>query len=174
MFDLEICFDDIKLSSIYQEDLPEVQKWMQEQVITSSEVGWTNIDELQDRFLEYYMSENEIFLKIEKGTGIIGIFKGRVEFKNPNELLIWCFIIDSSFRGMGVGSRILKEVISFFENNYGIYTFSTGIIEGSIKALRFWNKNEFILHRVSKSFFNVKGEERDMIILKREEKLEVL
>lgn len=174
MFDVEICFDDIKLSSIYREDLPQLQEWMKEQVVSSKEIGWDNIDQLQDRFLEYYMSENEIFLKIKRNGKIIGIFKGRVELKSPNEVLIWCYIIDSSCRGAGIGSRILAEVISYFENTYGIYTFSTGIIEGSHRALRFWRKNEFSLHRVSKSFFNVKGEEKDMIILKRDEKIKVI
>lgn len=174
MFDLEICFEDVKLSSIYREDLPQVQKWMQEQVVNSTEIGWTNIDELQDRFLEYYMSENEIFLKIEREKRVIGIFKGRVEFKNPNEVIVWCFIIDSSCRGIGLGSRILKEVMLYFENNFGIAVFSTGIIEGSNNALKFWRKNGFILHRVSKSFFNIQGKEKDMIILKKEEKLQVI
>lgn len=174
MFDVELAFEDVEISSILKEDLAMVQNWMGEQIRKTTEVVWTNIEELGDRFLEYYMSENEIFLKIKKEDKLIGVFKGRVEFKNPNEVIIWCFIIDSNLRGQGLGSKILKELIKHFESNFDIYSFFTGIVAGSNSAVQFWKKNNFLLHRVSKSFFNVEGEEKDMLLYKFNEKIRVV
>ena len=167
MFDIEIAFDDIDISSIQKEDVAVVQDWMQKQVDKNAETVLTNIDELDDRFLEYYLSENEFFLKIKRNGWLIGVFKGRVEFKTPNEVHIWCYILDNDLRGKGMGSKILIELINFFESNYSINNFSTGIIAGSDSAVKFWKKNRFALHRISKSFFNVRGEERDMLVFKR-------
>ena len=174
MFDIEVAFDDIDISSIQKEDVSPVQDWMRKQVDKNAETVLTNIDELNDRFLEYYLSETEFFLKIKRNDCIIGVFKGRVEFKNPNEVHIWCYILDNDFRGKGIGSKMLIELIKYFENNYSIYNFSTGIIAGSDSAVKFWKKNGFALHRISKSFFNVKGEERDMLVFKRIESVKVV
>jgi ribosomal protein S18 acetylase RimI-like enzyme len=174
MFDIELSFDNIEISSILKEDVSMVQNWMQEQMRNNAEAVWTNIEELEDRFLEYYMSENEIFLKIIRDEMLIGVFKGRVEFKSPNEVLIWCFILDGNLRGKGLGSKILRELIKHFENNFDIYSFSTGIIAGSNSAVQFWKKNDFLLHRVSKSFFNVEGEEKDMHLYKRNENIRIV
>ncbi|WP_163191776.1 GNAT family N-acetyltransferase [Clostridium thermarum] len=174
MFDVELAFEDVEISSILKEDFAMVQNWMGEQIRKTTEAVWTNIEELGDRFLEYYMSENEIFLKIKKEDKLIGVFKGRVEFKNPNEVIIWCFVIDCNLRGQGLGSKILKELIKYFEINYDIYSFSTGIVAGSNSAVQFWKKNNFLLHRVSKSFFNVEGEEKDMLLYKFNENIRVV
>ncbi|WP_139905183.1 GNAT family N-acetyltransferase [Clostridium thermarum] len=174
MFDVELAFEDVEISSILKEDLAMVQNWMGEQIRKTTEAVWTNIEELGDRFLEYYMSENEIFLKIKKEDKLIGVFKGRVEFKDPNEVIIWCFVIDCNLRGQGLGSKILRELIKHFEINYDIHSFSTGIVAGSNSAVKFWKKNNFLLHRVSKNFFNVEGEEKDMLLYKFNENIRVV
>lgn len=174
MFDIELLIDDIKLSSVEQEDMDIIKVWMQEEMNTNSNNGlWTDISGLDDRFLEYYMSENEFFLKVTKDDKFAGILKGRVEFRNPNDVFIGCFILDSNLRGEGVGSKILLETIKYFERNFGIYDFYTSIVEGSKEAIKFWTKNSFVLHRISKNFFNIEGEERDMLIFKRMERLNV-
>lgn len=170
MFDIELLIDDIRLSSVEKEDVQIIKDWMQEEMNSKNSELWTDISELDDRFLEYYMSENEFFLKVIKNNKLVGILKGRVEFKNPNDVFIGCFILDSNLRGEGLGSRILLETIKYFEKNFGIYNFYTSIIDGSKEAIKFWTKNSFVLHRISRNFFNIKGKERDMLIFKRLEK----
>lgn len=170
MFDIELLIDDIRLSSVEKEDVQIIKDWMQEEMNSKNSELWTDISELDDRFLEYYMSENEFFLKVIKNNKLVGILKGRVEFKKPNDVFIGCFILDSNLRGEGLGSRILLETIKYFEKNFGIYNFYTSIIDGSKEAIKFWTKNSFVLHRISRNFFNIKGKERDMLIFKRLEK----
>lgn len=171
MFDIEIGYEDIFISSVHKEDVPMIQNWMKEQMVQNPEDKWTNVDELDKRFLEYYISENEFFVKIIKEGNLIGVIKGRVVFKTPNDILLWCFVIDKDIRGQGIGSRILKEFIYYFKNSFGIFNFSTGVVEGSDRAIKFWNKNKFTLHRVSKNFFNDEGKEVNMLILRRNEKM---
>lgn len=173
MFDIELLIDDIKLSSVEKEDMHIIKNWMQEEMNAGSGILWTDISGLDDRFLEYYMSENEFFLKVVKQDKFVGILKGRVEFRNPNDVFIGCFILDSNLRGEGVGSRILLETIKYFENNLAIHNFYTSIVDGSKDAIKFWTKNSFVLHRISKNFFNIEGKERDMLIFKRLENVNV-
>lgn len=171
MFDINIHFEDVNISSIVKEDVVSIQRWINSQQFYEDEALSKPMDlkELQERFIEYYMSENEFFLKIFKADELVGIFKGRVEFKNPNEVLIWCYILDKNFRGSGLGTRILNEVITYFKQNFGITNFSTTIVKGNSESTRFWAKNKFQLLRISKNFYNIEGKILDMIILKRED-----
>lgn len=169
MFDININFEDISISSIEREDIIEIQKWINTQETCNGKalVKPLDLEEFVERFIEYYMSESEFFLKIKKSDELIGIFKGRIEFKNLNEIFIWCYIIDNSLRGQGYGTKILNSILNYFNNNLGIGSFSTGIVEGNIRAIRFWNKNKFSLLRISRNFFNIDDKEFDMLILKR-------
>lgn len=171
MFDIRIDFEDIHISSIEREDVIQIQKWINSQDIYDGKtlVKPLHLEEFVERFIEYYMSESEFFLKIKKSEEIIGVFKGRVEFKNPNEVLIWCYILDNSIRGSGYGTKILNNILAYFKNNLGIVSFSASIVDGNMKAIKFWNKNRFNLLRISKNFFNIEGREFDMLILKRQD-----
>jgi ribosomal protein S18 acetylase RimI-like enzyme len=171
MFDINVHFEDISISSIEQEDIVEIQEWINRQDAHDRNALNKPLDlkEFVERFIEYYMSESEFFLKVKKGSRLIGIFKGRVEFRNPNEVLIWCYILDSEYRGDGLGTKILTKIIEYFKNDLGIGNFSTGIMEGNNLAVRFWKKNRFNLIRISKSFFSIEGKDLDMLILKRQD-----
>lgn len=169
MFDMHIEIGDISISSVEKEDVLSIQKWMNDQendvdVLPGKNL---NVEEFLERFIEYYVSENEFFLKIKQKTELIGIFKGRVEFKNPNEVIIWCFMLDHRYRALGIGSKVLESALEHFRNNLGISNFSTGVMEGDNRVLKFWNKNKFKLLRISKNFFDIEGKSADMLILKR-------
>jgi RimJ/RimL family protein N-acetyltransferase len=169
MFDIVINFEDINISSIEKEDIGYIQKWinLQETYEEKMMSKPLDIDEFYQRFLEYYMSESEFFLKILKENKLIGIFKGRIEFKSTNEVIIWCFILDNVYRGSGLGSKILSRLLEYFKVNLGIEHFSTGIVDGNSKVMKFWNRNKFDFHRRSKSYFDFDGEKKDMLLLKR-------
>lgn len=50
MFDIELCIDDIKLSSVEKEDMVIIKEWMQEEMNASDSELWTDISGLDDRF----------------------------------------------------------------------------------------------------------------------------
>ncbi|MDT8715264.1 GNAT family N-acetyltransferase [Clostridium sp. 19966] len=169
MLDMELYFDDISISSVNNRDIDNLEIWMREQIDESFKNSWMNIDEIRERFVEYYISENEIFLKILRENKILGIFKGRAEFNPNGELVIWCYIIDRQYRNKGIGSKVLGEIIKYLYSSLGIKNCLAGVVDGSREAFNFWNKNEFMFSRVSKNFFEDGNIKKDMIILKRNE-----
>lgn len=165
MFDVDIIFDGITVSGIDKSDILKIQHWMNSQ--RDVEV---NFKDFFERFVEYYMSENEVFLKIERENKILGLLKGRIEFKNNNEFLIWYYIIDDKYRGKGIGSLILNSIQNYFIKEFNIKDFFAIVNEDNKQGLRFWNKNHFYLLRVAKDFFEKDHEMKDMFVLKRTSK----
>jgi len=168
MFEVSMQFDDINISSIESEDLECIQNWLN----LEKEFSKKNNLEFQDlykRFLEYYASECEFFLKINKCNKLIGIVKGRIEFKNPNEVWFSFYLLDSNERGRGQGSRILNSIIRCFNERYGISKFFVAALANEVDMLKFFKKNKFELQRVSKNFYSMEGSYKDMLLLRRGE-----
>lgn len=168
MFDINLSFEDIKITSVEKEDLVLIQKWINIQDIDESfNKKPLPFKDFFERFLEYYVSENEMFLKIEKQHNIIGIFKGRMEFKKTNEMIIWYFLMDNRYRNIGIGSKIVKHIVDYAHINMNIDDFSVMVMDGNHKALSFWHKQGFELIRVAKDFFQVEEKQKDMMVLRK-------
>lgn len=165
MLDIKMEFNDIKVSNINKEDLVEVQKWMECQKKFLQEE--TDATGLKERFLESYISECEFFLKINKHSKLIGILKGRLEFKNPNEVWIWFFYINDNYRNTQLSNITAKEIMKYFFNQYGIDIFFVRIIKEDKEILNFWKSLEFRSVRMVKNFYKINGEYKDMIIMKK-------
>lgn len=161
-------FEDIDILNIEREDLIYAHKWLdlQKPHIKFTEQGWLTLKDLNERYLESYVSENEFFLKILNKKNFSGILKGRVEYKNPNEMWFWFFILDSGLHEKGIGSKIVKQSIDYFVNEYSIDNFYTVVIVEDAAYLKFWRKNGFKVLRLSKGFYNINGKEFDIFILK--------
>lgn len=169
MFDVSINYDDVRISSIEKEDIKLLERWLNSQKCYMEQGEQFSIDysELYQRFLEYYVSECEFFLKIIKADKLSGILKGRIEFKNPNEVWIGCFFIDNDMRNKGLGSSILKSIMLYFNKVYGIKDFFTGTAQKSEGNLRFWKNNGYKVIRVARDFYSFKSSNEDMLILKK-------
>lgn len=165
MLEVELRFDDIDISNIKKRNLPKIQRWMisQKQFVNDE----TDLQELEERFLESYISECEFFLKINKRNELIGIIKGRIEFKNPNELWIWSFYIDDKYRTTNLNNEIIEELLNYFSKEYGIDVFYTRIIKNDEEGLSFWNKVGFKSIRMVKDFYSINGKCMDMLIMKK-------
>lgn len=169
MLDLKISFNNINILNIEKEDLPQIQFWMEaeKQFIYSENC----LEELYERYLESYISECEFFLKITKADKIIGILKGRLELKNPNEVWIWFFYLNNEYRNAGLGSEIMKQLTNYFLDEYGIDIFFTRIIKDDGESISFWKKIGFDTIRVVKDFYCDNGKCMDMLIMKKVIKL---
>lgn len=165
MLDVEIQFDDINVSNIEKKDLPQLYEWMQlENQFINEE---NNIMELQERFLESYISECEFFLKINKKNSIIGTIKGRLEFKNPNEVWIWFFYVNNKYRTTDLSSKIIIELMDYFFQEYGIDIFFARLIKDDEENLKLWKKMGFKTIRMVKNFYSIDGKFKDMLIMKK-------
>lgn len=164
MFYIKLNFQDIEISSIEKEDLNNTYKWFANEEIFMSRMCPKCIDEKQfyERFLEYYFSECEFFLKIKKQGKIIGILKGRIEFKNPNRVWIGYIMLDHTIRGKGMGSKILHKLVDYFILECGIYDFYIKVSQENLKFISFFRKNRF---NVSTFIQNLDEKFYDKVIL---------
>lgn len=168
MFEVRYNFEDYHISSLENDDIEHLAKWINNQPTLYINSGNPlELNELQERFLEYYVSEGEYFVKIEYKNNFIGLIKGRLEFKNICEAWIWYFLIDKDYRKKGVGTKILNSICNYFKLNFGVVNIYTGIIECDKNSLSFFKNNNFSLYRISKDYFNISNQNKNMIILKR-------
>lgn len=165
MLEIEMKFKGIEISNVWQQDLTRIKKWMEMKNTFAREE--TDLDKLTERFLESYISECEFFLKIEKRGKLIGILKGRVEFKIQNELWIWFFNLDKISDDSGLKNTILKELMDYFSREYDTSVFFTRIIKNEIRNLNFWKRMGFNAVRRVKNFYNVNDKYMDMIIMRK-------
>ncbi|MHC6179026.1 GNAT family N-acetyltransferase [Clostridium sp. JNZ X4-2] len=165
MLDVEIRLRDVEISNVYQQDLIGIKKWMEMKKTFAEEER--NLDKLTERFLESYISECEFFLKIKKREELIGILKGRIEFKSQNELWIWFFYLDKIYKDSDLGNVIIKELMGYFSKEYDAAVFFTRIIKNEIENLNFWKQMGFSVVRRVKNFYNINNRYMDMIIMRK-------
>lgn len=145
MFDIKLKLDEFEINSLEKQDIQEVHKWIINEIKLLNYNPVYELDELEfyERFLEYYLNECEFFLKIKKSQKLVGILKGRIEFKNPNEVWINYFIIDNKIRNLGVGSKIIKSIVEYLNKDFAILDFFVNLQEENFKTIKFWEKNKF-------------------------------
>jgi len=167
MLDLALIKDGIAISSINKEDAFSISQWIEREknyLNESSSINSIEFDEFMKRFIEYYITDNEIFLKLQNDEEIIGVLKGRVE---GNELIFWFFMLGYEYRGRGLGKDIINIIIEHFYNTKGIKCFSAAVSSGNKQALSFWKSNGFEAVRITKDFFEDINDDKDLIIFKK-------
>lgn len=165
MLEVKIEFKDITVSEIEKIDLPQIQKCLELERQVSG--GIDNLEELTERFWESYISECEFFLKVNKKKNLIGILKGRLEFKNPNEVWIWFFCLNESHRNMNLGSEIIDHLTEYFFEEYGTNIFFTRIVKNDYDNVRFWKNVGFQTVRMVKNYYKIDNEYMDMLIMRK-------
>ncbi len=170
MFEVCINYKDINISNVVLEDIKCIQLWLKEKnkLVYYGNNDYLATSEFNEIFLEYYASESEIFLKIHKENRLIGIFKGRIEFKDKNIVWISCFILEHLYLDNDEGNVILNKILKFFLHNYGITEFLIGISEKEKKTLKLLKNNGFKLIRISNDFFMSKETSSNAMIMKRD------
>ena len=169
MFNIEIVFDDVNIMSVEKEDIIKIEKWINNQQVFNIDAAQDyGIKEFYERYLEYYVSEGEYFLKVLRGSELIGIIKGRIEFKNPNEVWIMCYIIEFQLYDVDISTRILDEFLNHFYKNYGIRNFYTFVSEDNYSMLELWKNNNFEISRVTSNFLEINSQGKNILILKKE------
>ncbi len=169
MFQVSINYKDINISSVVMEDIKSIQQWFNEknQLVYYGNGDYLGISELNEIFLEYYVSESEIFLKIIKANKVIGLFKGRFEFKDKNIIWISCFVLEHLYLDSNEENIILDEILKFFLHNYGISEFLIGVSVKEKKTLNLIKSNGFKLVRISNDFFISNEDSSNTMIMKR-------
>jgi len=158
MLEVSFNFDDIEITNILREDLPGI-------AAKAEQDGHFSIARLDERFLESYLSECEYFLKIMKGESLIGLVKGRVEFKNPHEAWIWFYFIDERSGKGGLDVSIARYLLEYLNEEYSVKDFYIRVPMDDLKAIQFWKGMGFKSLRAVKDFYFIDGQNIDMLIL---------
>lgn len=169
MFNIDIKFDDISIMSVEKEDIFKIETWInKQQVFNINDKENYGIKEFYERYLEYYVSEGEYFLKILCKSELIGIIKGRIEFKNPNEVWIMSYLIEFKLYDSEIATKIINEFLKHLFKNYGIRNFYTFVSANNHNMLKLWKNNNFEVCRVTSNFLEIDGQDKDILILKKE------
>lgn len=168
MVNINFNYENYTFESVKESDFKELIEWMRKNNETDDITYSLDSQVFYQRFIEYYVTDNECFIIIKKENNIVGVFKGRLDLEDKEELFIWYFTIDRKFRGKGVGSEIIERIIEYFESRYSISVTKVGIVENNIGALNFWTRIRFTFLRSTKNFFCYEAEEnKGLVILKR-------
>lgn len=158
MLEVSFDFDDIEITNIMQEDLMSI-------VERGEDDKRFSIARLNERFLESYLSECEYFLKVTKGGALIGLIKGRVEFKNPHEAWIWFYYIDEQCCDRGLDVSVALNLLEYLKEEYLVKDFYIRVPMDDLKAIQFWKGMGFKSLRAVKDFYFIDGQNIDMLIL---------
>lgn len=91
MIDVEFYYEDFKITSVKKNDIDILNEWIILNDKFSVDLFSLDKQLFFRRFLEYYLTEEELFLKIEKDQEIYGVFKGRLELQGKSEMFIWLY-----------------------------------------------------------------------------------
>lgn len=165
MFDIDIKFNDICIKSIQEEDVHKLKKWFISQHMDLK--YYIDFNDLYERFLEYYMSECEFFLEINKHENLSGILKGRIEFKSKNMVWISCFCVNEDFIDKDEQKFILENMLDYFCKSFGVSCFLTGVAQSEKNTIRIFREVNFKVIRINKEFYTNYKDKEDLIILQK-------
>lgn len=97
---------------------------------------------LKDRYVESLANSMEYFCSIYYKQNLIGFLKGRLENREVLESWLMLLLIKNDSRNKGIGTIVLKEIESYFKNNFNVKKFNV-ILKGTIDTNKFWFKNGY-------------------------------
>jgi len=125
-----------------------------------------SIQKLRLRFLEYFISDDEFFLKIQYVSKIIGIVKGRINFEDSSAW-ISLFYVENDHRKRGIGKFVYSEIESILFNKFRIKSVSISIMHNAYEELIFWEKLGFCINRIVNNFYEYHNQKIPMIKLNK-------
>ncbi|MHC1683526.1 MAG: GNAT family N-acetyltransferase [Clostridiaceae bacterium] len=165
MLDLLFKVNEFEISSIYEEDVSYLKRWITKINKINHNVENIETDEIYERYLEYIVSEGEIFLKVSSNNEIVGVLKGRIEFGELNK--VWLSTVIMDLKEEDVKIDIINGFLISLGKEFGVNAFLISITSNDKENLKFWKRLGFTLSRISKNYYEINGKVLDMLVLKR-------
>jgi len=87
--------------------------------------------------------EDKFFVGFYEKDQLIAIMDLIAGYPNNNTAFIGLFMMNKNYQGIGIGSKIIEEVLYFLKIEGYIYT-RLGYVKGNLQSETFWTKNKFI------------------------------
>jgi len=159
-------YNEYDFSSVEEDDLSALNLWIKKNNQEESNLDSLDPQLFYRRFLEYYVTKDESFIKVTRNGKIIATFKGRFEFNKKKELFIWLFITEKELRNEGIGTEIINKILEYFKKQFNINMVQVGVVEKNINGISFWSSLGFETMRISKNFFQTEEiNNRNLVIM---------
>lgn len=166
MLDVVIRINNLCISNVLEDDIEEIEHWIKLQNYNDNnkKVIEVNAKELYDRYLECYLSECEFFLKIVNCNKLVGILRGRAEFKKSNDITFMFMLLDNT-SPVTLADSIINALTNYFYNEYSINSFYSYVVDCDDNYLNDWKRNNFFVINRYKEYYNFNNRAYDMLLL---------
>lgn len=169
MMPISIQDGDITIRNLKNSELVEVYNCVNQSHDSLKALGRNSAFSLEDikmRYLETLINSMEFFCGILYKDKIVGLIKGRIEYKEQNQLFIMSLMLIEDIRGKGIGTKTLGAFEDYFFKNFSTNKFCALIMENNKSAQKFWIKNGYKFIRATRGIGIDEGS--CMIILEKE------
>ncbi len=168
MLNLSFNYYPIYVKNILASDIEKISMMLNsdDSIACIIESDSISTDKLRLRFLEYYISDDDFFLKVLYRSEIIGLIKGRVCTENSTAW-ISSFYIKNNHRRRGIAKFIYHEIESIVFNKYGISNMYVSTTPYNHNELLFWNNLGYRVNRVVNDFYEYYDRKLPMVMLNK-------
>ncbi|MDF2884342.1 MAG: hypothetical protein K0R54_4909 [Clostridiaceae bacterium] len=168
MLDVVIRIDNLCITNVLEDDIKEIGHWIKLQNYNENGGKFIELNEkeLYDRYLECYLSECEFFLKIVNCNKLVGILRGKAEFKKSNEITFMFMLLDHNSTDATARS-IIRALTDYFYNEYSINNFYSYVVDDVNNYINSWEKNNFFVINRYKQYYNFNNRAYDMLLLQK-------
>ncbi|RCX16637.1 acetyltransferase (GNAT) family protein [Anaerobacterium chartisolvens] len=148
MYSLNIENSIVYFKDINIRDLKEILKWYNNveefKFATGIDTPMT-LQALVGKYAEVAVCGNEFFVGIfsKEHDRMIGIMKGRVQYKDRPAVWISSIVIDRRFQRRGYGSIALELLLKHLKEEKNIRRAYLAVIEENLSGITFWEKQKF-------------------------------
>jgi len=173
MHSLNIQNDIVYFRDIKPEHLPMILKWYNKvddfKFATGIDTPMT-LEKLTGKYAEVAICVNEFFVGIysKNESRMIGILKGRLEYKNKYAVWISSIVIDSNLQKKGYGTASVNLLLNVLKTNQNVQDAYLAVIEDNEQGRMFWNKLKFKELRRIENHLKLQNKPQNVIVMHKQ------
>ena len=172
MFSLNIGGEKIFFSDIKLEHLPLILKWYNKVDDFKFATGIDHpisLEQLTKKYAEVAICSNEFFVGINTRDEnvMVGILKGRLEYKSKHIVWISSIVIDPDYQNRGLGSAAIELLLNHLKAYCSVKTAYLAVIEENVHGRAFWLKHGFQEMRKIENHLRLQDKQQNVYIMNK-------
>lgn len=86
--------------------------------------------------------DDKYYIGFWTNNHLVAVMDLIMNYPNPASILIGFFMVDQAFQGKGIGSNIIRDLLTYAKN-LGYVFARLGYVKGNPQSKAFWHKNGF-------------------------------